>query len=503
LLLATSRVSLGRSALQWAKCYSRRCFHRFCGLNIFVGFLGVVFLSSGLLSAREVTAGFASGFSLGVGEEYNDNIFFSNYKNKRNQSDFITHLVPTFTLLYAPPSEIVPTFTASLSPEGQIFAHHGDLSNFGDNVSFNAGYTYRYSPRLTLHAADSVGRGGVARTAGLGALGPPPSLPSTPTAFPSSGGFVSPPISQDIGTLVSKGKSFANFFSLDGAFLAAPNVSIFGTYGVGYTNVSQGSSATHSASVRGIYNWRPQHNLFANYTVNIINSRNGVGGGNSTGGGNIIHTFAIGDDYFSAFKIQLDPTLTLSGSSGVSLNTGGRGPAIVNSSSLTLIKIWETATFNAAVSRGMTNGFGISGASLTTIISSGFGIRLTERLAGTVAADYSLFDTQGVNLKVFRASAGLQYWITTWLSSNLSYSHRWQDAGSGAGSTKIVSSGRIAANTIFAALSVHFDVWPNVALTRGPARPLYAPLGAPLYAPPETPQPVTPQPVTPQPPGSP
>jgi hypothetical protein len=510
-LLATSSVSSGRSALQWSQCYSRRCFRRFCRLNIFVGFLGVVFLSSSLLSAREATAGFASGFSLGVGEEYNDNIFFSNDKKNGNQSDFITHVVPTFTLFYAPPSEIVPTFTASLSPEAQIFAHNGDLSNFGDNVSFNTGYTYRYSPRLTLHAADSLRHGGVARTRDLGALGSPPSLPSTPTEFPSSGGFVPFSISQDIATLVSKGKSFANSSSLDGAFLAAPNVTISGTYGTGYISSSEGNSeTTHSASISAIYKWREQHNLFANYAVTFLNSRNGngggkkSGGGNSTCGGNVIHSISLGDDYFSNFKIQLDPTLTLSGSSGAGLNVGSNCLSIVNNTSLTLIKIWETAVFNAAFRRGLTPSYGVSsGPSLTTSFSGGFNIRLTERLSGSVAADYSFFDTQDGNLKVLRVSAGLQYWITSWLSSSLSYGHGWQDAGSGSGFTNLASSGKVNINSILLAFSAHFDVWPNVGLSRAPVRPLYTPLGAPPFAAPETPQPVTPQPVTPQTPVSP
>ena len=166
-----------------------------------------------------------------------------------------------------------------------------------------------------------------------------------------------------------------------------------------------------------------------------------------------------------------------------------------------------------AFRRGLTSSFGISGPSLTTTIASGFGIRLTERLTGTVGADYSFFDTQDVDFKVFRVGAGLQYWITSWLSSGLWYSHRWRDSGTlnvGSGSTTkpLLSSGQVAGNSVFLGLSVHFDVWPNVGLARGPMPPLYAPLGAPLYAAPGTPQPVapqpvTPQPVTPQPPGSP
>jgi hypothetical protein len=447
-------------------------------------------------------AGFAGGFSLSVGEEYNDNIFFSNQKNKKDEHDFITHLVPTFSLFYVPPLEISPTFTANLSPSGQIFAHHSDLDNFGDNVSFNTDYIYRYSPRLTFHVGDGLSRTGKTRTIALEALGGPPQLPSTPTMFPAPGGIESLPLFQDIVGLVSAGGSLTNFFSVDGAFLYAPQITISGSYSTGYTNRSIGSETSHSIGVRGIYNYRQEHNLHAGYTV-TINSGNGAS--NSNGGSNVIHSFDIGDDYFSNFRIQLDPTLILSGSTGVGLNTGGKGPAVANNLNLTLIKLWERAVFSAAVRRGLTSSAGISaGPSLTTTLSSVFNIRLTERLTGILGLQYDIFETADVNFQTFRAGAGLHYWITNWLSSNLWYSHRWLNSGSGAGSADLVASGKVSGNSIILAFSAHFDVWPNVGLARGPTRPLYAPPGVPPFAVvPVTPQPVTPSPVTPQSPTSP
>lgn len=490
-LLRTSTVNRAGSAHQSDKAPFLRSLYEFCGPRLFAKLLAAFLIFAGLLVAREAKAGFASGFSLGLGEEFNDNIFFSNETGKRNVHDFVTHFVPTFSILYAPPGETTPTFTASLSTEGQIFAHRSDLNNFGDNVSFNSGYTYRYSPRLTFHVADTLSRRGGTRTIGLEALGPPQQLPGTPTQQPPAGAFVPLPLIQDVGGLVTKGSTLANFVSLEAAYLYTPNFTISGGYGTGYSNTKDGSETSHTVGIRGIYNWRQEHHLFAGYSVTVIDSGNGNNSHNGNShngrGTNVVHNIDIGDDYFSALKVQLDPTWTLSGSFGIGLNTGGGGPAVVNNASLTLIKIWQAATFNVAIRRGLTSSFGISGLSTTTSFSSGFGIRLTERLTGILGVDYSLFDTQDVNFNVFRASAGLQYWITNWLSSNLLYSRRFRHAGPGSND---VNSGNVSGDSILLALSVHFDLWPNPALARGAMHPLYPPMGAPLYAPPELQQPL-------------
>ena len=504
LFFRTSWVRRRKSTFQSAGCRlsgSPRSFKRDDSLKITPGLLITLFLCWGLVPAREAVAAFASSVSLSVGEEYSDNIFFS----KKNESDFITHVIPTFRFSYVPSSETVPILNVSLSPGAELFAGHPELNNFGDNLGFSAGYTYRYSPRLTFHVADTLRRGGADRTVGLEGLGPPQQLPQTPTMFPSPGGFVPLPLIQDIGVLVSKGRTVTNYFSLNGAFLAAQNVTISGGYGAAYRRLSSqggGDDINHILSILGGYRWREQHNLHAGYTMYIVSSPSGRGGVNR--GQTVVHSFDIGDDYFSDFKIQLDPTLTLSAKSGIGVNAGGGGPRIVNNLDLTLIKIWQTATFTAALRRGLTGSFGIGGVSDTTSVSSGFTIRLTERLTGSAGAEYSLFDTSDVNFRTFRTAGGMEYWITSWLSSKLVYSYRWLNSGGGSGSANLVTNGRgrVQGNNIFLALSMHFDVWPNVGLSRAPARPFYAPLGAPIYAPPPTQQPPSGEAVTPQPPAT-
>jgi hypothetical protein len=438
---------------------------------------------SGIVGAGRAAAATYGGFSFGVGEEFNDNIYFSTQPGKENRNDWITHIVPTFSLLYATPGDPTPVLSANLTPEGQIFARNPDLNNFADNLSFDSAYTYKFSPKLTFNFADYLSRYGVTRTIGLQAMGPPPQLPLTPTDLPSLGSFVPLPLVQGIEQLVTKGRSLNNSFSILPVFQYSPVLTFTGGYAMSYTNGNNSSDFTHSVGVRGVYNWRQEHNFFAGYTVNVFDS------GHKT---TVIHSFDIGDDFFSNLKIRLSPTWTLSGAFGLAFNTGGSGPAVVTNLNATLVKVWENATLNFAIRRGLTTSLGLfSGPSTTTTFSAGYGIRLTERLTGLVGTDYSLLGEKSeADIEVFRAAAGLQYWINSWLSSNLWYSRRWRSAAARAVD---VPAGRAGGNSVIASITAHFDVYPNPGLARGGInRPLFAPIGTPSYERTEMQQPLRP-----------
>ena len=184
------------------------------------------------------------------------------------------------------------------------------------------------------------------------------------------------------------------------------------------------------------------------------------------GENNVVHNFDVGDDYFSNTKIELTPTLTLTLSTGLSFNAGGDGPSIANNSNLTLTKLWETATFTIGGRKGLTGSHGVAGISDTTSFFTTFNIRLTERLSGNFGADYSLFDTDDVNFNTMQANAGLQYAITSWLCSSLSYSHRRRDSGAGSSNTDLLTRGNIYSNSVFVAISGNFDVWPSMGLAK-------------------------------------
>lgn len=417
--------------------------------------LSLIFTVFAVLLVKEAEAQFGTRFSLSIGEEYNDNIFFE----KEKEHDFITSISPTLSLFYGPPGHPIPTFTANLTPVGEIFARHSENTNFGDNVRFDAGYTYYYSPRLTLHASDVLRRLGKTRTGGQAIS--PPSLPAT--ALPPPGEPRPPPSSQKVADFVSRGEELTNNFSLQGAYRYDPNIDFLADYDLGYTSFIDrgGNEVSHSVGVRTVYKRGEEHNLNLGYRISIIKSRNGDH--------NIVHNVDVGDDYFSLLKIQLTPTLTVSARTGVALNTGDEGPSVANSTNVTLTKVWETASLDVGVNKGLTPSLGISGISDTTSFFTNFKVRLTEFLTGIARVEYSLFDTDDVNFNTFQASAELRYRITNWLSSNLRYAHGWRDAGAGADSTDLLTRSKINSNSVLLGFTTYFNIWPNFGLA--PVRP--------------------------------
>ncbi len=420
----------------------------FAGLAILVVFLIVV--------TGNADAGFASRLSLTLGEEYNDNIFFE----KKKEFDFITSISPKLSLLYAPVGQTTPVFNADLTVVGQIFARHSEESNFGDNIGFNSGYTYNHSPRLTIFAGDSLRSRSDTRTSDYGGSGLPP-----PTSIPPPGTVVGLPSSQRLGDFVSNGKEVSNQFTLRSKFIYDQNFDFVGDYRFGYTAFLDqgGNEISHLAGIRGVYKWREEHNFNLGYSVEVIKSRDG--------NTNVIHNIDAGDDFFSTFKIQLDPTLSITAQSGIAVNAGGDGPTIANRSNLTITKLWERAQLEVGFNKGLTPSFGVSGVSDTMSFFGNFSARITESLDATATVEYSLFDTKDVNFSTFLAAAGLRYRINRWLFSGVQYTYRSEDAGSGADSTGVLTRGKVGSNSVLLTFGTNFDLWPRFGLGHSAALP--------------------------------
>lgn len=444
--------------------------------------LGAVFA---LVTRERAEAAFASQFSLSVGEEYSDNIFF----RKNKDHDFVTSITPTLTLYYAPAGEVAPTLNLNISPGGQIFARHSEHNNFGDTLSLNGGYTYRYSPRLNFHVSDTLQRLGETRTLGSSGGGFF-QIPQPVTSPPPPGGTVPPPPSQNLKDLISGGDLITNSLSLQGSFLYRPDISFTGNYGNTFTSFIQqgGSQITHNIGFSGVYNWQQDHNFHAGYSITIINGRNTNG---RNGNDNVVHNFDFGDDYFSnyTYTLPISPTLSVSASSGLSINTSAGGPRVASNTNIVVTKLWETASLTGGVRKGLTPSFGVSGVSDTTSFFANFSIRLTERLTANSSLDFSLYDTKDVNFRPFQASTGLQYLITSWLSSSLTFSHRSINSGAGAQATNLLERGYVSANSIFLAITSRFDLWPNLGLTKALTSPSLTPVIRTPFPTPTSPSP--------------
>ena len=418
-----------------------------------------------LLYCDLAEAAFASKVSFTAGELYTDNLFFT----KKKEHDFITTLTPTLSLLYAPAGQNIPSLNLNISPAGTIFARHSDLNNFGDNWALDGGYSYPYSPKLNFHVSDVMSRQGQYN------LGPVTQgafqVPNLPTAPPPTGGTVPGQGNQNLSNFSSGGSSISNDFSLGGSYLYRPDVSFTADYRNTMTRyIDQGGSDTNQTiGVRGVYNWRKDHNLHAGYSMNIYKSRNQ--------GTCVIHNFDAGDDFFSSLQIQLTPTLTISGSSGLSINAnGGSGncgngnssSAVSNNSSLTIAKIWQQAQLTGTVQHGLTPSYGVSGISETTSFSASFNMQLSEKLSVISNLNFPIYNTDGGGFKTFQASLGAQYRINSWLASNLFYNYRSSDSSSEAArnSDGILQAGVVRANSVYLTLTTSFDIWPNQGLTR-------------------------------------
>ena len=396
-----------------------------------------------------VRAQIASRFTLSVGEEYNDNIFFT----KSKTHDFITNISPTFTILYQPLASSFTTLNLNITPRGQIYALNPEENNFGDGLNINGGYIHQISPRLDLSVQDTF------QTVGRTLTGNTTNQPTfTPTGPPTPGVPIS---SLNIANFIPNGRTLNNQFTLTGTFRYAPDINFTAGYTNSFVNYLDqgGSDLTNQMGVRASYKWRQEHNLYAGYTVDVIRSRDN--------GTSVVHNFNIGDDYFSNTRIELTPTLTLGFSTGVSLNTSDQGPRVANNTNVQLTKVWERASLRFGVFKGLTSSFGVSGVSDTTDLVNAFNILLTERLSANAGVNYSLFDTDDVNFKPLQIYGGLQYGITSWLCSALNYSHRRLFSGSGGQNTVLQTRGNVYGNSVFLLFSASFNVWPSVGFATG------------------------------------
>jgi hypothetical protein len=246
-----------------------------------------------------------------------------------------------------------------------------------------------------------------------------------------------------------------------------------GGYSNNYVNnIDQGGSDIyHTIYFRGVYNWRQEHNLHAGFYINIYNNRSNSNV-NNRNNNNVVFNFDLGDDYFSNFQINLSPTLTLTASTGISLNAGNNGPPVANNTNITLTKIWETATLSGGVQHGLTPSYGVAGISNTTAVNGQFTYQVTEKLSTLAGVNFSFYDTDDGNFQTFQASAGARYQFTPWLASNFFYAYRWTDSSNAAARSDLLQPGVVRANAVYLTLTANFDLWPNTGLSRSIAAPM-------------------------------
>jgi len=378
----------------------------------------------GLALPLAAQAGAVSGLSIALTEEFNDNIFFS---EDEKSGDFITSIIPTFRFLYAPHGAEVPTFTAEVSSAVQIFANNSELNNWGENVRLAADYLYQHSPRLSFSLKNVLRRVAEGRTA-------------------RRDGFEA--------DLLTRGARVTDTYSVDGKFLYTPKSYFTGRFSGFYTNFIDegGSDSKNSLGVRAFYVWKEEHNLYVGYSMEVFRPRNGEN--------TVVHSFDIGDDFFSNRKIQITPTLTLITSGGISFASDNNRSGIAGRTNLRLTKVWQRASLTTGLRRGLTSSFGASGISNTTTVFNNVNVRLTELLTLAGGLTFSLFDTDDGDIQVFGGQIGIEYQINQWAAAKLGYLYRWRDEEDTPGTT--------SSNSVVLFFGTNFDTWPRFGLGRNP-----------------------------------
>ncbi|MGE0823698.1 MAG: hypothetical protein AB7G75_28450 [Candidatus Binatia bacterium] len=388
----------------------------------------------------------------------------------------------------------------------------------GDRLSLRTRYNFPYSTRVTFDFDECFGRVGTSRIggqndvrqgAGLGGSGGfgSGSSASVTSGFGGFGGFGSDGLRSCSGSgglgslgrgdpgsilssseLVTRGETIENDFNFRNRINFSQNFSVASGYQWRYLGFLDegGQESAHSFDIDASYTrWRG-HRLYARYRLTLFRRR--------TGGSETIHDVDVGDDYFGSRQIQLTPTLSIFASTGISTATGGGKFRLRHKLDVSLVKLWRTAVFTVGVDRGLSSSVGVSGPSFTTNFFSTYVIQLSRRFTGIAAADFSMFDTDDSDFQTLQILAGLQYWVTSWMSVNLMYNYRWLDPDQGGSRDNFLSTAKIDGHSVIVSLSAYFDIWPNVGLARGIAARspfLSSPVGGGSQSAPSSPGPAS------------
>ena len=441
------------------------------------------------------TARFASRFSLSTAEEYNDNIFFSEQKTH----DFVTIITPALHFLYQPQFRTNSLFVLDINAPAEIYARNDEQTNFGDRFSLRASYTYPYSQQLTFDITDCVSRLGETRLSGFderrgggfgsgsgmqGSSGIPISGSVNNMNIGGSGSFGSfggaggcggtarilggfgrsdPESVLNTNDVLANGETLSNDFDISSSFSYSQNLRFNVSYSWQYQAFFDigGKEDSHQIEVGGRYQLWRIHNLKAIYRLNLLRTRDGKR--------RAIHDFDVGDDFFSSRQINLTPTLSIWGGTGLALGSKGDGFDLRHRLNVALVKLWRTAVFSAGVQRQLTGSFGVSGPSYTTDFFTQYAIQVTRRLTAFAAASFSLYDTEDSDFTTFYALGGFQYWLTNWMSANLVYSYRRLNPDGDNRDSEIIQDSTVDGNSVVLSVSMYFDIWPNIGLGRSVA----------------------------------
>jgi hypothetical protein len=290
--------------------------------------------------------------SLGIVEEYNDNIFLT---NENRVWDFITTFSPTITLSVNQPSF---QLSAGYSFSAVVYAKETDLTKALDTQNFIAFGTYRVSPAVTLIASESF------------VLSNYTNLTSATSTTSAQGGFST-----------GRQKSWNNTFSPGMSWQMSPRntLSLGATYSVlrfegGGVGID---SDTYQFQSTLTHAFTPRFSGNVGYGFTYLDDKTAA---NSTN-----HTPTVGLSY------KLTPTLTGSVTGGATISEIGGDTFVTPSGSVILAQTWQFGSASVQYSRYIAAAGGFGGTTDTQTASGLF--TLSTLLRGLIVAFSPTYST--------------------------------------------------------------------------------------------------------------
>ena len=332
--------------------------------------------------------------SLGVAEQYTDNVFGTAHDR---QSDFITQITPGVALSYEAP---LLRLSASYSATGEIYADHSDLDNFGENQNGSLTLDYRPQERLGLRLG-----GYYSRT----------NDPSTFLVAP----ITAPPGTTVVPTVETTRRETTQFtLSAGGDYRFTPRLT--GRAGYDFTYLEQEDTddgRTHTGSLGGDYQLTRQDQGFSTVSVSALDSTES----------DTSASLLLG------WRREWAPDFRTSVAAGPRVTDGTWGGAADVSATYQPGRQWS-ATLAYSLGTGLAAG--TTGAQNVSAVTAGLAYQATRELRFSAGGGWTRTwpldgGTDEETTNAYGAGVTASYQLTRWLALTLSYRFSLEDEEGG------------------------------------------------------------------------
>jgi hypothetical protein len=345
---------------------------------------------------------------VGLSEEYNDNIFFTQQKDY----DFITRL---YIGMGIDVQSQYSNTTINLGTSAVYLARNTNTTiNAAEAQRINLATAYQWSPSLTFNIYDTFARVGDTRDIGFATGAPGTALPPPQQETDPSGNNPG-----DVNILLPQGTALTNSFGITANYLFHPRWSTNLTYANGISDLTDPDdiALTQRWGLQLGYQWSPTLSVGPGFAYSRFNTTDAPD--------SEAYTTTVGANY------QLSELWNAFGSIGGSVTRDLEGPSDTRASTaftIGLNRAFQASYLTVGAQQGITPSAGIGGASTTLGGYLSYGIQLTQNLGGNLNFTYTHFDTTSRTNNVYQLYTGIFYPIWRNIGAGLIYSYRRSDA---------------------------------------------------------------------------